>query len=171
MTHLTTARPLRAIALAGALLCGSAGLLAQVPAMTEKPQYGGTLNIGMIYLTLSPLSWDPADWTWKYNQDTGLTTETLFSADLSKATGRGGKHRFISDAWLPSDAIRGELAESWAWGQNPLRVDVQLRKGVMFPDKPGVMKAREFVADDVVYSYNRLDKSPKKIATYFDHID
>ena len=32
-------------------------------AQVEKPQYGGILNIGMVYLTLSPLSWDPADWS------------------------------------------------------------------------------------------------------------
>ncbi len=41
----------------------------------------------------------------------------------------------------------------------------------MFPEKPGVMAAREMVADDVVFAYNRLDKSPKKIAGYFDHLD
>ncbi len=41
----------------------------------------------------------------------------------------------------------------------------------MFPEKPGVMAAREFVADDVVFSFTRLATSPKKIATYFDHID
>ena len=140
-------------------------------ALAQAPQYGGTLNIGHHHVTLSPLSWDPADWTWKYNQDTGLATETLFAADLSKSQGRGGKHRFISDAWLPSDAIRGELAENWKWSENPLRLDINLRKGVMFPARAGVMAAREMVADDVVYSYNRLDKSPKKIPTYFDHVD
>ena len=41
----------------------------------------------------------------------------------------------------------------------------------MFPEKPGVMAARELTADDVVFSYNRLDKSPKKIVGYFDHVD
>ena len=76
----------------------------------------------------------------------------------------GGKHPFYADAWLPSDAIRGELAESWEWKDNPLRVEIKLRKGVMFPEKPGVMAARELTADDVVFSFNRLDKSPKKIA-------
>ena len=158
----------RKLSLAALLAVASAGALAQA----EKPQLGGTLNIGMIYLTLSPLSWDPADWTWKFNQDTGLTTETLFSADLSKAVSRGGKHTFVADSWLPSDAIRGELAETWKMSTDkPLRVDINLRKGVMFPDKPGVMKSRELVAEDVVYSYNRLDKSPKKIPTYFDHIE
>ena len=56
--------------------------------------------------------------------------------------------------------------------ENPLRVEVQLRKGIMFPDKPGVMESRELIADDVVYSYDRLHKSPKKHRrSYFDHIE
>ena len=156
-----------ALALAGALALGSAGASAQA----EKPQPGGTLNIGLVYYTLSPLSWDPADWAWKFGHDTGLMYEQLFAGDLSKAKSRGGKQAFVADSWLPSDAIRGELAETWKTLDNPFRVEVKLRKGVMFPDKPGVMKARELVADDVVYSFNRLDKSPKKIPTYYDHVD
>ena len=167
MMLLSTRRVLRATALLVASTLAATGAFGQA----EKPQYGGTLNIGPHHVTQSPLSGDAADWTWKFNQDTGLTTETLFSADLSKSVGRGGKHRFISDAWLPSDAIRGELAESWKWSDKPLRVDIQLRKGVMFPAKAGVMAARELVADDVVYSYNRYEKSPKKIPTYYDHIE
>jgi peptide/nickel transport system substrate-binding protein len=155
------------IALSAALALGSVDTLAQ----SEKPQTGGTLNVGLVYFTLSPLSWDPADWPWKFGQDTGLMYEQLFAGDLSKAKSRGGKHPFVADSWLPSDAIRGELAESWKVMDNPFRVEVKLRKGVMFPDKPGVMKARELVADDVVYSFNRLDKSPKKIPTYYDHVD
>ena len=83
----------------------------------------------------------------------------------------GGPHPFYADAWLPSDAIRGELAESWEWKDNPLRIEIKLRKGIMFPEKPGVMASRELVADDVVFSYNRLAKSPKKIADYFNHVD
>ena len=167
MMLLSTRRVLRATALLVASTLAATGAFGQA----EKPQYGGTLNIGHHHVTLSPLSWDAADWTWKFNQDTGLATEQLFAADLSKSQGRGGKHRFISDAWLPSDAIRGELAESWKWSDKPLRVDIQLRKGVMFPAKAGVMAARELVADDVVYSYNRYEKSPKKIPTYYDHIE
>jgi len=139
-------------------------------AQSEKPQYGGTLNIGTVFVTLSPLSWDPGDWPWKFTNDTGLTYEQLFAADLSKSVRNGGRYPFQADAWLPSDAIRGELAESWQWKDNPLRVEIKLRKGVMFPAKPGVMAARELTADDVVFSYNRLDKSPKKIPTYFEHV-
>ncbi len=157
-------------AVAGALIGVAAFALPASTSAQEKPQYGGTLNIGMVYLTLSPLSWDPAAWPWKFGQDTGLMYEQLFAADLSKSRGRGGKYAFQADAWLPPDAIRGELAESWQFKEDPLRVEIKLRKGVMFPEKPGVMKSRELVAQDIVDSFERLDKSPKKIPTYFDHV-
>jgi peptide/nickel transport system substrate-binding protein len=42
-----------------ALALGATPLTAS--AQTEKPQYGGTLSLGMVYVTLSPLSWDPTD--------------------------------------------------------------------------------------------------------------
>ena len=161
------ARTLRALSLAGALTL-PAGFASAGEAV---PQRGGTLNIGNVYVTLSPLTWDPADWAWKFQQDTGLMYEQLFAADLSKSKRHGGPYSFVPDAWLPSDAIRGELAESWQWKQNPPRVEIKLRHGVMFPEKPGVMAARELVAEDVVQSYERLNNSPKKIPTYFDHIE
>jgi peptide/nickel transport system substrate-binding protein len=154
-----------ALTLAGLCAVGS------VSAQTNKPQYGGELNIGNVYVTVSPMSPDSADWAWKFGQDTGLAYEQLFAADLSKSARHGGKYDFTSDAWLPPDAVRGELAEKWEMKQSPLRVEVELRKGVMFPAKPGVMASRELLADDVVFSFDRLNKSPKKIPRYFDHID
>jgi peptide/nickel transport system substrate-binding protein len=140
-------------------------------AQVDKPQYGGTLEIGTVYVTISALSWDLADWSWKQNHDAGQVYEQLFAGNLAKAKRNGGKYPFIADGWLPSDAIRGELAESWQWKEKPLRLEVKLRKGVMFPDKPGVMPSRELTSADVVFSYTRLDKSPKKIPTWFDHIE
>ena len=53
-------------------------------ASSEKPQYGGELNVGTFVVTLSALSWDPADWTWKSNHDTGMIREQLFVGDLAK---------------------------------------------------------------------------------------
>jgi peptide/nickel transport system substrate-binding protein len=150
-------------------MLGSNAAMASGPEDAPKP--GGTLEIGTVYVTLSALSFDSADWNWKHNHDTGQVYEQLFAADLSKSKRLGGKHPFYADAWLPSDAIRGELAEAWEWKENPLRLEIKLRKGVMFPDKPGVMQAREMIADDIVFSFNRLDKSPKKIAGYFDHLE
>src|SRR3954452_1977807 len=112
-------------------------------AQAKKPQYGGTLNIGNVALGLPALSWDSADFNWKHNLDTGLVYEQLFAGDLTKAKRNGGKFPFYADGWLPADSIRGELAESWQFKEDPMRVEVQLRKGVMFPEKPGVMKSRE----------------------------
>lgn len=153
-----------ALGLVVALSSGSAA------AQAETPKYGGNLEIGTVYVTLSALSWDLADWNWKQNHDTGQYYEQLFAGDLLKAKRLGGNHTFVPDAWLPSDAIRGELAESWNW-TDPLTLEIKLRKGVRFPAKPGVMEERELVAQDVVYSFNRQNSSPKKIPTYFDHID
>ena len=137
----------------------------------ETPKYGGALEIGTVYVTVSALSWDPADFNWKLNHDTGLFYEQLFAGDLSKARRNGGPHSFIPDAWLPSDAIRGELVESWEWKQDPLRVELKVRKGVVWPEKPGVMKKRDFTGEDIVFSFNRLKNSPKKLLGYFDHVD
>ena len=134
----------RAIALAGALAFGSVGALAQA----EKPQPGGTLNVGLVYYTLSPLSWDPADWAWKFGQDTGLMYEQLFVGDLSKAKSHGGKLEFTADSWLPTDAIRGELAESWTftgYGSQPAgysgrarRPDLVCRRGQLRQARQGM---------------------------------
>ena len=40
----------------------------------------------------------------------------------------------------------------------------------MFPEKPGVMAARELVAEDVVPELLPARQEPKEIPTYFDHI-
>ncbi len=153
----------------GAAALAATALVSAQPA-AERPQYGGTLSVATVYYTISALTWDLADWNWKQNHDTGQYYEQLFAADLGKGTRNGGKHPFTSDGYLPVDAIRGELAETWRWIENPLRLEVKLRKGVMFPEKKGVMAARELVADDVVFSYERQIKSPKAQRGFFDHV-
>lgn len=142
-----------------------------VTAAEREPQYGGTLNVGTVYVTLSALSWDPADWTWKSNHDFGAVREHLFVADLSKSVAQGGPYRFVNEAHLPEDAIRGELAESWHW-ETPRTLVIKLRKGVMWHGKPGVMAARELTAEDVLFTFRLIDASPKKsVANYYDYID
>jgi len=159
---------LRASALCLAAACLPAAQAQNDPA--QAPQYGGTLNIGNVYLSLAPLSFDGADWNWKFNQDMGLTYELLFAADLTKSKTHGGPHEFVLDAWIPPDALRGELAESWHLLENPPGVEIKLREGIMFPAKKGIMAAREMTAEDVVYSYNRYDQSPKRIPRVLEHI-
>jgi peptide/nickel transport system substrate-binding protein len=155
----------------GAGLLAAGALAAGAAQAQDKPQYGGTLDIATMFYTLSALSWDPYDWNWKLNHDTGEFYEQLIVGDLDKSKKKGGKYAFIIDAFLPADSQRGELAESWEETQNPPGVIFHLRKGVMFPEKAGVMKAREFTADDVVYAFTRLRSSPKYIGTYYDFVD
>ena len=102
MTPQRISNALRGSALAAALALAP-GLAS---AQADKPQHGGSLSIGTLFITLNALSWDPADWSWKLNNDAGLVYEQLFAADLSKARHRVGVHRFVADAWLPPDAIR-----------------------------------------------------------------
>ena len=123
-----------------------------------------------MFVTLSALSWDPHDWNWKLNHDTGQFYEQLVAGDLDKSKRKGGKHPFVADAYLATEAQRGELAEKWELVENPLSVVFTLRKGIMFPEKPGVMQSRELTAEDVAFSFNRLRSSPKNIATYYDFV-
>ncbi len=137
----------------------------------EAPRYGGDLNIGTVYVTLSALSWDPVDWTWKSNHDTGLVREQLFAGDLDRGVRGGGDYTFVAEAYLPTDVIRGELAESWEW-QDDLKLVVRLRQGVMFHEKPGIMESRELTAHDVKFTFDLVDSSPKKAQQdYWGYID
>src|SRR5687767_1720816 len=146
---------------------GSLGLaLAAGPAAGQKletPKYGGTLEIVTVYASISALSWDNYDYNWKHNHDTGQVYEQLFVTDVSNFKSRGGKWTMTPDAYIPSDSMRGELAEKWELKQNPLQIVLTIRKGVMFPEKPGIMASRELTADDIVYTFNRQNSSPKKV--------
>ena len=102
--------------LRGILLGAAAALAVTAGAATaqdgEKPQYGGTLEVGTMFVTLSALSWDPHDWNWKLNHDTGQFYEQLVAGDLDKSKRKGGKHPFVADAYLATEAQRGELADN-----------------------------------------------------------
>ena len=137
----------------------------------NSPQYGGDLNVGTVYVTLSALSWDPADWTWKANHDAGLAREQLFVADLSQSKARGGPYPFVNEAHIPPEAVVGELAQDWHW-EDPRTLVIQLRRGVRFHGRKEITPQRELDAEDVIFSFNYINNSPKKSTTgYFDYID
>lgn len=163
---------LTAIAAVARLSVGlTLGAAAVATLAQEAPKYGGTLDVATISTAVTTLSWDLADWqATLQTRDTGQFYEQLFSVDLSKAKSRGGKYSFTISGWQPNDAIRGELAETWTW-TTPLTLEIKLRKGVKFPAKPGVMPERELVADDVVFSFNRMNTSAKRTQGYYDHVD
>ncbi len=132
----------------------------------EKVQYGGTLT----YLDQSPsinaLSWDNIDIVWKHNQDNGFFKECLMMGDLQKGPRGTNQYAFQAGGWIPTEDLRGELAERWEVKKDPLRIIFHLRKGVYWQEKPGVMKARELTADDVIYSQKRVATSPKDWGRY-----
>ena len=136
----------------------------------ETPKHGGAVEILTVYATISALSWDNYDYNWKHNHDTGQVYEQLFYADFKKSRGRGGADTQVPDAFIPTDMMLGELAEKWELQENPLRIVINLRKGVMFPDKPGVMKSREMTSEDIKFTFNRLNSSPKKVPGMYDYV-
>ena len=146
------------------------GLDQDLSSSTDEPQYGGEINIATVYYTLSALSWDTRDWNWKLNHDAGSIFEHLFAADLDLSVSQGGDYTYRADAWVPEEAMTGELAESWSW-ESPLTLAIKLREGIRFVAKPGVMEARELTAEDVVYSFERSAQSPKVVGSMVEHVD
>jgi peptide/nickel transport system substrate-binding protein len=135
------------------------------------PKYGGTLTILEMYPAVNPISWDNANWVWKHGYDTGFYMEHLMMGDLQKGPRGTKQYDFLENSWIPMEYLRGELLEKWEIRKKPLEIVFHLRKGVMWQDKPGVMKARELTADDVAYSMNRLMKSPRAQKEYLEFID
>ena len=120
---------------------------------------------------LIPLSWDNAGWVWKHAYDTGFYMEHLMMGDLQKGPRGTNQYDFKENSWFPHNVLRGELLEKWEIKKKPMQIIFHLRKGVMWQEKPGVMKARELVADDVVFSMNRLRNAPKALKDHLDFID
>ncbi len=147
------------------------GLAFSAANAAEEPKYGGTVRFMDMAPTVNPLSWDNADWVWKHGHDTGFYAEHLIMGDLQKGPRGTNEYAFHASGWIPPEVQRGELAESWEVKKSPLRIIFHLRKGVYWQEKPGVMKSREFVADDMVYSLNRLRNARKAIPLYLDFID
>ena len=82
------------------LIAGAAALLLSGSAFSGQegpaPQYGGDLEIGTVYYTISALSFDNYDFAWKHNHDTGAVYEQLFATDLSQSQHNGGKFAFVA---------------------------------------------------------------------------
>jgi len=111
-----------------------------------KPQYGGEM---VIRASRNLENFDP-----------------YFAEGLTSIYG-GWMERLISDdwtldpeiwdykrAWHPSKYMKGQLAESWEFADPSTHV-VHLRKGIHWQDIPPA-NGREFIADDVVFHFNRL---------------
>ena len=139
------------------------------PVGAEQPQTDSSVRIITRFHTLNPLNWDFQRWVWKTSFD-GLHTSQLLAGDLDKGLINGGSNKFIAPGWIPPEDTKGEIAESWEVKHNPLRIEFNIRKGVMWMAKEGVMDAREVVADDIVYHFNLMKEQERYIPSYWDFV-
>ena len=135
----------------------------------ETPRYGGTLNVATVFSGLNALSFKHYNWPWKTNHD-ALYMDQLIAGDLDLGPRGSGINEYVAFDWIPPEHYRGELAESWSLEENPLRLVFNIRQGVYWPEKPGVMARRELVASDITYHFTHMWTSPRRIPTYWDFI-
>lgn len=109
-----------------------------------EPEYGGQLTL---HLAGWEVSNDPAK---PIGSGSAIWLESLFAPDWTVSP----------DDWywpckfFPEQYIQGLLADSWEW-KDLQTVTVKLKEGIHWQDKAPV-NGREFTAEDVVYSYDRL---------------
>jgi len=111
-----------------------------------KPQYGGELviranrNIVLFdpYIT-EPMTNIHSAWLERLVLDDWTVDPAVFD---------------FKTHWHPSQYVKGHLAENWEFTDPGIYV-AHLRKGVQWQDIPPA-NGREFIADDVVFHFNRL---------------
>ena len=110
-----------------------------------KPQYGGEM---VIRANWNIVNFDPHFTS--FGNIHSAWMERLFSDDwtLNPAVFDYKAH------WRPSLYLKGQLAESWEFTDPNTHV-IHLRKGIHWQDIPPA-NGREFIADDVVFHFNRL---------------
>ncbi len=151
-----------ALILGGAGFLGSPAWAAEITGFSSEaakkagPQYGGTITFLDGYgAAQPPITWhkgEGAHWA------TGIYHEpmyvTLLAADFERfgPRGSGVDGTLHSSMGPPLDFVKGRLAESWSL-PDANTIIFNLRRGIMWPGKPGVMESREVTAEDVVYSY------------------
>ena len=135
----------------------------------EAPRYGGTVNIVTQHAALNALSFNQYNWVWKTNHD-GPFLDHLIAGDLEFGPRGSGENPFTAFDWIPPEQYRGELADSWSIEEDPLRLVFNIRQGIYWPAKEGVMPRRELVASDIVFFFTHMWTSPRRIPTFWEFI-
>lgn len=134
-------------------------------ASTEKPRYGGTLNL---YLTTDITDgWDDiVTRAVNPNPSYRLTHEPMWITDWARgnAGGHGSREADLymyHDVW---DLKTGLVAESWKWsiddGTNEATIVYKIRQGIRWAlnqqsEASKLVGGRELTADDVVFSHRQ----------------
>jgi peptide/nickel transport system substrate-binding protein len=128
--------------------------------LAKEPQYGGTLTVISHYADREPTGWDPALATYAVDFYVTPYMDKVVVADFEKGPRGTKEYGFNCQLCTPTEFLKGSLAERWET-PDPLTAVFYIRKGIMYPDKPGVMKSREATAEDVAFSLTRYTKAPR----------
>jgi peptide/nickel transport system substrate-binding protein len=144
---------------AGAVALAVSGVQLATPAQAQTPKKGGTLRLTV---QADPLHFDPHQ-----------TISFLTMCPLSLVYSRLVKVKAGPSIKPMTYPVEPDLAESWTQLSDTTYV-FKLRKGVRWHNKPPV-NGREFVADDVKYTYERFltitGNGNKPVLEYIDKIE
>ena len=122
----------------------------------NTPQYGGTLT-QYLFGGEAP-SADQCDAYWPTIMYTGPVIEFLMMGDFQKYGPRGtDEYDFKIERVIPEQYLKGSLTTSWEATANTITLNI--RQGVYWTGKAGVMDKREYTADDTAFSLNRFVNS------------
>jgi len=125
------------------------------PVGAEEPQYGGTLNMVLMYV----LGFDEVNHNPWY-VPMRFTNEELFSGDWAKGPQGTNENAWTTTELPPMDQWVGILATSWEHPEEDTII-FHLRKGVHYAlnansEASRLVNGRELTADDVVFTLNRM---------------
>jgi peptide/nickel transport system substrate-binding protein len=159
--------------LAISVMVFSLALASSTPAAekAEDPKYGGTLNALSGLSNRNPVGWDPGQLMWYFEEYGGFYMEHLLGGDPMKGPKGTNEYKFHEVTNIPEEYLKGYLAEKWEW-PNPTTLIFHIRKGVMWQEKPGVMKARELTAYDFAFALDRtfFHGPPKAVGQRYESI-
>ncbi len=129
-----------------------APVAAPAPAAPKGPQRGGILNV---FFTAEVPRLDPI-----------LLTTASLAYRIGGVYTRLIRHKTGPEVQPGEIILLPDLAESWEVSPDGLTFTFHLRKGVKWQNLPPV-NGREFVADDVIWSYNRIKTPGSVYASWF----
>jgi len=134
----------------------TAGVVATVTVSAERPEYGGTFR----YALLEP----DAGWDWhkSVSYKTNIFQSFTQAGLLQYPVGPGADPYDLS--------AQPMLAESWQISADGLSITFNLRKGVKWHNRPPT-NGREFVADDVKFTYDHMKRVKSGYYTPFETLE
>lgn len=118
--------------------------------LTNKPQYGGKINVRVPSVQLLTDSYYGLPTSSEMGQIASCVQENSFAANLSVDRSKWD----FKTKYIPLEYRTGLLAESWET-KDFQTITLHIRQGVHWQNKAPV-NGREFTADDIVYTLNRL---------------